>query len=64
MHGEREEEVNSLFFELAGDLRYSALMKLRNRSYRLSQLAEEHIETFQDLCPQTSSQRVLKENYY
>lgn len=48
MHGEREEEVNSLFFELAGDLRYSTLMKLRNRSYRLSQLAEELNATMQE----------------
>jgi predicted transcriptional regulator len=48
MHGEREEEVNSLFFELAGDLRYSTLMKLRNRSYRLSQLAEELNVTMQE----------------
>lgn len=48
MHGEREEEVNSLFFEIAGDLRYSTLMKLRNRSYRLSQLAEELNATMQE----------------
>lgn len=48
MHGEREEEVNSLFFELAGDLRYSTLMKLRNRSYRLSQLADELNATMQE----------------
>ena len=48
MHGEREEEVSSLFFELAGDLRYSTLMKLRNRSYRLSHLAEELNATMQE----------------
>ncbi|MGH9979017.1 MAG: helix-turn-helix transcriptional regulator [Nitrososphaeraceae archaeon] len=48
MHEEREEEVNSLFFELAGDLRYSTLMKLRNKSYRLSQLAEELNATMQE----------------
>jgi predicted transcriptional regulator len=48
MHGEREEEVNSLFFELAGDLRYSTLMILRNRSYRLSQLADELNATMQE----------------
>ena len=48
MPGEREEEVNSLFFELAGDLRYSTLMKLGNRSYRLSQLAEELNATIQE----------------
>ena len=48
MPGEREEEANSLFFELAGDLRYSTLMKLGNRSYRLSQLAEELNATIQE----------------
>ena len=48
MDGEREEEVNSLFFELAGDLRYSTLLKLRNKSYRLSHLAEELNATMQE----------------
>lgn len=48
MRGEREEKVNSLFFELAGDLRYSTLIKLRNRPYRLSQLAEELNATMQE----------------
>jgi predicted transcriptional regulator len=48
MDGEREGEVNSLFFELAGDLRYSTLMKLRNKSYRLSHLAEELNATMQE----------------
>jgi predicted transcriptional regulator len=48
MHEEREEGINSLFFELAGSLRFSTLMKLRSKPYRLSQLAEELNATMQE----------------
>jgi len=42
------EGVGSLFFELAGDLRLSMLTKLRQKNYRLSQLASELDATMQE----------------
>lgn len=48
MYGEDDEEIKSLFFELAGGLRYSSLMKLGRRPYRLSKLAEELDATMQE----------------
>lgn len=38
----------SLFFELAGDLRLSMLTKLRQKQYRLSQIAMELDATLQE----------------
>ncbi|HZC88020.1 MAG TPA: transcriptional regulator [Nitrososphaera sp.] len=45
---EPNEGVGSLFFELAGDLRHSMLMKIHQKSYRLSQLASELDATMQE----------------
>lgn len=45
---EPNEGVESLFFELAGDLRLSMLTKLTRKSYRLSQLASELGATMQE----------------
>lgn len=42
------EGVGSLFFELAGDLRLSMLTRLRQKNYRLSQLASELDATMQE----------------
>jgi len=43
-----DEGVGSLFFELAGGLRLSMLMKLADKNYRLSQLASELDATMQE----------------
>ncbi|HET6731043.1 MAG TPA: transcriptional regulator [Nitrososphaeraceae archaeon] len=48
MQGNREQGIDSLFFELAGSLRFSTLIKLRSKPYRLSQLAEELNATLQE----------------
>lgn len=42
------EGVGSLFFELAGDLRFSMLSKLSQKRYRLSQLSSELDATMQE----------------
>jgi predicted transcriptional regulator len=48
MSEQPEEGAGSLFFELAGDLRLSMLMKLTQKQYRLSQLATELDATMQE----------------
>jgi predicted transcriptional regulator len=48
MSGQPEEGAGSLFFELAGDLRLSMLMKLSQKQYRLSQIAIELDATLQE----------------
>ena len=48
MSEQSEEGAGSLFFELAGDLRLSMLMKLTQKQYRLSQLATELDATMQE----------------
>jgi predicted transcriptional regulator len=48
MSEQSEEGAGSLFFELAGDLRLSILMKLTQKQYRLSQLATELDATMQE----------------
>ena len=48
MSEQPEEGAGSLFFELAGDLRLSMLMKLIQKQYRLSQLATELDATMQE----------------
>ena len=48
MSEQPEEGAGSLFFELAGDLRLSMLMKLTQKRYRLSQLATELDATMQE----------------
>ena len=40
--------AGSLFFELAGDLRLSILMKLSQKQYRLSQIATDLDATLQE----------------
>ena len=48
MSEQPEEGAGSLFFELAGELRLSMLMKLTQKQYRLSQLAVELGATMQE----------------
>ena len=48
MSEQPEEGAGSLFFELAGELRLSMLMKLIQKQYRLSQLAAELGATMQE----------------
>jgi len=48
MSVQAEEGAGSLFFELAGNLRLSMLMKLTLKAYRLSQLATELEATLQE----------------
>ena len=48
MSEQPEEAAGSLFFELAGDLRLSMLTKLRQKQYRLSQIAMELDATLQE----------------
>ena len=48
MSEQPEEGAGSLFFELAGELRLSMLMKLAQKQYRLSQLAAELGATMQE----------------
>ena len=48
MHNNIPEKTESLFFELAGDLRLSMLLKLSKHKYRLSQLSTELDATMQE----------------
>lgn len=48
MLGQGGDDFQSVFFELAGDLRLYMLMKLSSRSYRLSQLANDLKATMQE----------------
>src|SRR5215207_7934301 len=48
MHNNIPEKTESLFFELAGDLRLSMLLKLSQHKYRLSQLSTELDATMQE----------------
>jgi predicted transcriptional regulator len=48
MHNNISEKTESLFFELAGDLRLSMLLKLSEHKYRLSQLSNELDATMQE----------------
>lgn len=48
MPGQSDDDFQSVFFELAGDLRIYMLMKLSSKHYRLSQLANELNATMQE----------------
>src|ERR687889_585752 len=48
MLGQAGEDFQSVFFELAGDLRLYILMKLSNKPYRLSQIANDLNATMQE----------------
>jgi len=48
MLGQTGDDFQSVFFELAGDLRLYILMKLSNRPYRLSQIANDLNATMQE----------------
>ena len=48
MYQKDKETTDSLFFELAGDLRLSIILKLSKHNYRLSQLASELGATMQE----------------
>ena len=48
MSGNFPENTESLFFELAGDLRLQMIVKLSHNKYRLSQLATELNATMQE----------------
>jgi len=48
MLGQTGDDFQSVFFELAGDLRLYILMKLSNKPYRLSQIANDLNATMQE----------------
>jgi predicted transcriptional regulator len=48
MSGSPDEGVESLFFELAGDLRFAMLTRLMEKNYRLSSLASDLDATMQE----------------
>jgi len=48
MLGQTGDDFQSIFFELAGDLRLYILMKLSNKPYRLSQIANDLNATMQE----------------
>ena len=48
MLGKADDDFQSVFFELAGDLRLYMLMKLSSKSCRLSQLANDLNATMQE----------------